>query len=322
MVSFLHKFSAGVAKYGVEVTNDLQDTPYAAILVIGGTRELLSVRQARQRGVRVVQRLDGINWIHRVRPVSLKHSLRAEYGNLVLSLIRRFVANRIVYQSEFSQRWWNDWFGALKTPSTVVYNGVDLEKYAPSLMQMDDLRYRLLVVEGTLGGGYESGLENAVRLAEATAQQVARPLELMVVGEVSAALKAEWQAKSAVPINWAGLVTREAIPQLMDEAQALFSADVHPACPNSVIEALACGLPVVAYDTGSLAELVTPEAGSVASYGRNSWKLEPPNVEPLMRGTVNVLENQASFRAGARRRAEMAFGLEMMVEKYLAALLG
>jgi len=328
MVSFLHKFSAAVEKHGVAVTNDLTETPYRAVLVIGGTREILPLYRAKQpppaghKGVRVVQRLDGINWIHRRKPVSLKHSIRAEYGNFILSLIRRFLADRIVYQSEFSRVWWNDWFGELKTPFSVVHNGVDLEVYKPGVAQIDNSRYSLLVVEGSLGGGYEGGLKNAVRLAEATAQLVNKPLEVVVVGEVSAALKAEWTAKSAVPLRWVGLVARNEIPRLMNEAQALFSADVHPACPNSVIEALACGLPVVAYDTGSLAELVTPEAGAVAPYGGNSWKLESPVVAPLARGLAQVLENQEKFRAGARARAEAAFSVQVMMERYLAALLG
>jgi glycosyltransferase involved in cell wall biosynthesis len=37
---------------------------------------------------------------------------------------------------------------------------------------------------------------------------------------------------------------------------------------------------------------------------------------------VEILENQARFRAAARQRAEEAFGLERMVERYLDVLLG
>jgi glycosyltransferase involved in cell wall biosynthesis len=321
MVSFLHKFSTVVEKAGVDVTDDLTDRPYSAILVIGGTREIPLIWREKQRGVRIVQRLDGINWIHRKKPISLKHSIRAEYGNFILSMIRRHLADFIVYQSDFSRTWWNDRFGALSTPFSVVHNAVDLSKYAP-VAQIAKLRHNLLVVEGTLGGGYESGLENAVRLANAAVPLLSKPLELTVVGEVSPALKAEWTAKCEVPIHWAGLVARDAIPGLMNAADALFSADLHPACPNSVIEALACGLPVVSYDTGSLAELVTPEAGFIAPYGSNSWNLEPPVVEPLARGLATVLGNNEKFRAGARKRAEAAFDINVMMEKYLAALLG
>src|SRR5262249_22133637 len=114
MVSFLHKFSAGAQARGVQVISDLADTPYDAVLVIGGARQIPLLYRAKQRGVRVVQRLDGINWIHTVRPISLKHTIRAEYGNLLLAFIRRFLADQIIYQSIFSQRWWERRFGVLR----------------------------------------------------------------------------------------------------------------------------------------------------------------------------------------------------------------
>jgi glycosyltransferase involved in cell wall biosynthesis len=321
MVSFLHKFSTGARAHGVEVTTDLTETPYDAVLVVGGTKAILPLYRAKQRGVRVVQRLDGMNWIHRVRPVSFKHSLRAESGNLLLAFIRRWVADQIVYQSEFSRVWWNERFGGLNKPVTVVHNGVDLNIYSPAVGQTGNSPYRLLVVEGSLGGGYEDGLGNAVRLAEGLAAR-GWPMEVLVAGEVSATLRAEWAAKSAVPLNWAGLVKREAVPDLMRSAHLLFSADVHPACPNSVIEALACGLPVVSFETGSLSELVTPGCGFIAPYGANSWKLEPPEIAGLAAGAERVLKDWPAFSAAARQRAESAFGLEAMVDRYLAVLLG
>jgi glycosyltransferase involved in cell wall biosynthesis len=321
MVSFLHKFSTGVEKYGVEVTNDLTDLSYDAVLVIGGTRDILPLYRAKQRGVRVVQRLDGINWIHRVRPVSFKHTLRAEYGNWLLAFIRNFVTDRILYQSEFSHKLWDARFGIPRKPVSVAHNGVDLNVYSPGAGQVSNLTYKLLVVEGSLGGGYEGGLENAIRLAE---NLVARgcPMEVVIVGEVGAALKAEWDAKSSVPLKWMGLVKRDAIPDLMRSAHLFFSADVHPSCPNSVIEALACGLPVVSFDTGSLAELVMPDCGFIAPYGSNAWKLEPPDVAGLAAGAESVLKGWPKFSVAARKRAESAFGLETMVQKYLDALLG
>lgn len=319
MVSFLYKFTAGAQARGVEVTYDLAVDSYDAVLVIGGTRQLAALARARRRGVRVVQRLDGLNWIQRVRPTSLKHSLRAEYGNFILSAIRRYLATSIVYQSGFSQWWWDQRFGKVDKPWSVVYNGVDLNTYSPGGERPAHV-YRLLVVEGSLGGGYDSGLENAVRLAEGLAAR-GWPMELQVVGEVAPSLQAAWAGKTSVPLRWSGLVPREHIPALDRSAHLLFSADIHPACPNSVVEALACGLPVVAFDTGSLAELVTPGTGFIGPYGSNSWKLEPPDVAGLVGGAENILKDWSSYSQAARRRAENALGLELMIDGYLEALL-
>jgi len=56
-----------------------------------GTRHfalLLADQTARRKGCPATW--TEINWIHTVRPISLKHSMRAEYGNWSLALIRRF----------------------------------------------------------------------------------------------------------------------------------------------------------------------------------------------------------------------------------------
>ena len=143
-----------------------------------------------------------------------------------------------------------------------------------------------------------------------------------VVGEVSPALQAEWVSRSTVPISWSGLVRREQIPEIDRAAHLLFSADIHPACPNSVVEALACALPVVSFDTGSLAELVSPDVGFIGPYGSDSWKLQPPHVNGLVLGSESILKDWLGFSLAARQRAENMFGLENMLDQYLEVLLG
>jgi glycosyltransferase involved in cell wall biosynthesis len=89
-----------------------------------------------------------------------------------------------------------------------------------------------------------------------------------------------------------------------------------------VIEALACGLPVVAFDTGSLPELVGEGSGRVVAYGANPWKMETPDVAALVQAAEEVLIRQDTFRQAARARAEALFGLDQMVQAYLDQLLG
>jgi glycosyltransferase involved in cell wall biosynthesis len=88
-----------------------------------------------------------------------------------------------------------------------------------------------------------------------------------------------------------------------------------------VVEALACGTPVLAFDTGALPELVTGDAGRVVPYGGNPWRLERPDVPALVRGAVEILGDQERFRSGARARAEEALSLDRMVDRYLSVLL-
>jgi glycosyltransferase involved in cell wall biosynthesis len=323
--TFQAKMALGLEARGMQVCHDLSETPYDAILLTSTTRNLPGLLRQKRRGLRIVQRLDGINWMHRRLRTGLRHFLRAEYGNRLLSLLRARTATHLVYQSGFVRGWWGKQFGADRVPASVIHNGVDLAAYTPvGPDERPAKALRMLVVEGSLQGGYETGLATAVGLAERLAEILTGPLplELMVVGNVSARLQSESQIMSRVPILWGGLVPPDRIPLLDRSAHLLYSADLNAACPNSVIEALACGLPVVGFSTGALPELVTGDSGRLVPYGGDPWKLEPPDLPTLASAAVEILQDNERFRLSARRRAEETFSLDLMVGRYLDVLLG
>ncbi len=318
MASFRLKFEQGLRARGIDVTHDL-DEKSDAVLVIAGTRFLLDLNRARRRGIRVVQRLDGVNWVQRVKWSGIKYSVRAEYGNMMLSLIRNRFADRVIYQSQFIRKWWEDWYGVAKAPATVIINGVDLNAYThDSEHERPENVYRMLLLEGSLARGLNSGLFHAVSVAEKMSAKY--PMEVVVAGVVDEATQQKLQSK--VPVKFLGTVPRADIPKLARSSHFMYCAEVNPPCPNSVIEALACGLPVIGFDSGSLKELVTDDAGCIVPYGANPWKLETPDIDALASSAGEMLEKQSQFRAAARRRAESAFGLDGMVDEYLKVLLG
>ncbi len=265
-----------------------------------------------------MQRLDGINWVQRVRWAGVKYTVRAEYGNAILSFIRARFADHVIYQSQFIRKWWEEWYGVAKAPASVIINGVDLQTYTPvGAHDRPADRFQLLLLEGSLAGGLNSGLFYAVSLAEKLSAKF--PMEVVVAGKVDDATQRKLQ--SNVPVKFLGTIPREKIPHLIRSSHLMYSAEVNPPCPNAVIEALACGLPVVGFDSGSLKELVTGDAGHIVPYGGNPWKLETPDISALAESAEEVLTKQDQFRAAARMRAESAFGLDQMVDAYLKVLL-
>ncbi len=318
--AFQRRLASGLQVQGIDVSYSLADRPYETVLVIGGTRRLGGLLRARQSGARIVQRLDGINWLHRQTKTGGRHYLRAEANNLLVRVIRNRLADRLVYQSEFARRWWEQRHGTTASPAVVVHNGVPLQVYTPD---GDDQRpreaARLLMVEGNFAGGYEFGLGSGVGLAGRLAARLNRTVELTIAGN---ARRPPADPPDRVRLDWRGLVDPDQIPALDRSAHLLFAADLNPACPNAAIEAMACGLPVIAFETGALPELVQGDAGRLAPYGGDPWKLENPDLEALVQAGEEVLRDQPRFRAGARARAEAAFGLERMVNGYLQQLAG
>lgn len=306
----------------VRVVFDPTDLSLSAILVIGGTRHQGVLRAARKRGVRVIQRLNGMNWVHKQCHTGIKHFCKAEIYNWMLSTIRREIADGIIYQSRFSQDWWKRERGSVDKPETVIHNGVNLDQFNPAGTKNRPIdRYRILLVEGHLGSGYEQGLYTAADAALLLNKRLDKPVELMVVGDAPAAIR-KGAEREGLDILWKGVVDRLDVPSIDRSAHLLFSSDINAACPNSVIEALACGLPVAGYDTGALPELVTPEAGRIARYGSDPWKLQKPDLHALVDAESEVLRNHEKYSRAARLRAESAFDIKRIAKEYIQVLLG
>jgi glycosyltransferase involved in cell wall biosynthesis len=261
-----------------------------------------------------------MNWIHRRLRTGLRHYLRAEASNLLLRTVRDRFADAVIYQSAFAQAWWERVYGAAPGNASIVHNGVPLDVWSPNGPgKPPEGRTRLLVVEANLAGGYEHGLEAAFALGAVLESRMGSPVEVAVAGGASQSLRQRWQEHTSVEVSWLGSVPSSEIPALDRGAHILYAADLNPACPNAVIEALACGLPVIAFDTGALSELVTGDSGRLAPYGGDPWLLDPPDLDALTRAALEILADLPRFRRGARARAEAGLGLDVMVEGYLRA---
>lgn len=317
-------FQAGLIEFmrrrGVTVCHDPRDHDLSAILVFGAAPKLEGVMKAQRAGIRVVQRLNGMNWVHRKRYTGIRHFLKAEYGNWKLRTLRQH-ADKIVYQSKFAREWWQREQGDIKKPEFIIHNGVDLALFSPVPQDLPADRYRILMVEGHHGGGYDQGLFTAAHMLRQLGSIADRPCELVVAGDVPQVLRQKIE-KTGVSVHWLGVVSRQEVPVIDRSAHLLFSGDVNAACPNAVIEAMSCGLPVIAYNTGALPELVNTQAGKIALYGGDVWNLDPPDIESLTNAAWQVLLYRDELSQGARQYAERHFDMERIAAAYLDVLLG
>jgi len=317
--SFQGRLKAGLEQRGFTVHFDPNRKDTSVILVIAGTRQMLKLSRAKKRGVRIIQRLNGMNWTHRMTDTGMRHYLRAEMNNWILATIRSSLASEIVYQSHFTNEWWNRQYGEVRVPTRVIWNGVELDIFSPKgTSNRPKDRIRIQVTEGHLGGGHELGLRNAIRFAQALKPHLQQPLEMIVAGDVPPVLLREFAHLEW--INWLDVINLSQIPHLNRSAHLYFPCEINAACPNSVIEAMACGLPVIAYQTGAILELVGDEGGKVVPYGAKDTELERAVVEPLVDGALDILNHWEKYSKSARKRAETLFDANVMVEKYIDVL--
>lgn len=80
--------------------------------------------------------------------------------------------------------------------------------------------------------------------------------------------------------------------------------------PNTGLESLACGTPVVAFDTGGMPDIV--------DHFKTGYLARPFDAEDLARGIQWVLENRihGRLRSGARAKAECTFSFSVVADAY------
>ena len=90
---------------------------------------------------------------------------------------------------------------------------------------------------------------------------------------------------------------------------------IHPApidnLPNTVAEAMSCGTPVLAFDTGGLPEMVVPE--------KSGWLVEKICQKSLMERLISILSTRdyEKLREGAKAHAQELFDSKLIADQYL-----
>jgi glycosyltransferase involved in cell wall biosynthesis len=113
-----------------------------------------------------------------------------------------------------------------------------------------------------------------------------------------------------------GRYSQRDAPAMFQRAHVLLHTKVNDPCPSLVIEAMACGLPVVYAKSGGVPELVGEEAGVGVTHP-DSWERdEPPHPEELADAIDRVLGALPALGAAARRRAVDRFALEPWLDRH------
>lgn len=157
----------------------------------------------------------------------------------------QFENNRLtdftIFQSLFCQRSFAD-YGVRPQAWRVIYNGVDQEIFYPrdDAQGVDRSRLRILAVSWS--SNIMKGFDTLSRLSE--------------LPEVEVRFVGNWCP--IVPkgkVMLLGVLPPQGVAQVMRESDVFVHAAHNDPCPNVVVEALSCGLPILYRPTGGTPEL-------------------------------------------------------------------
>jgi glycosyltransferase involved in cell wall biosynthesis len=200
----------------------------------------------------------------------------------------------------------------------VIANGIDLSQYCPQAKP--DARQQLglptdkkLILFGAINA--ESDLRKGFQFLQPALKALnqmgwAEQVELVVFGA-----KAPSQTPNlGFPTHYLGsLNTETALAQAYAAADVFVAPSVQDNLPNTVLEALACGTPAVAFGVGGMPDLI--------EHQRQGYLAQSFDTADLAQGIAWVLADssrQQQLGQAARRKAEQHFDVNQQAQRYYA----
>ena len=197
-----------------------------------------------------------------------------------------------------------------------IPNGLDLQRYKPvnrqivrSLLNLPQNKQLILfgAVKAT------SDRRKGFHLLEPALQSLCQSgwqdkIELVVVG----ASQSDNQAGLGFKTHYLGKLNDDiSLAQVYAAADVFVAPSIQDNLPNTVIEAIACGTPSVAFKIGGMPEII--------EHQQNGYLAQPYDIEDLARGIVWLLEDKEKHQKlgdRARAKAEQKFTLELQARRY------
>jgi glycosyltransferase involved in cell wall biosynthesis len=205
--------------------------------------DLASLKKIKKDKGAIIQRLDGIYYPQ-------KHGASYQEKNKLIKDIYLNYATKVVFQSQYSKAQCFKLFGEKDTDDyEIIINGVNEAIFYPSNILTKSPKTFKLVTTGNFRN--IDMLEPVIKALDAISKF---DFELNIIGPIvndklHAIINRDY-------INHLGSKDSHQIADLLREHHIFMYSHLNPPCPNSVLEAIASGLPVVGFNSGSMSELL------------------------------------------------------------------
>jgi glycosyltransferase involved in cell wall biosynthesis len=318
VATFAKKFRAAMERQGHMVVFEQPESYDLLFLVVQAPFRYL--RDAKRKSIPIIQRLDGVFYYSVVGFRFPPHPLL----NLKAKLIRHLYADFTIYQSRYSQKVCRRFLGRKKDErSEVIYNGVDIDLFSPSgeTVNLRDNPDQIIFFAAA-SFRRKDQLFPVLQALDVFRSRYGNNFKFVMAGDFTRELEGiEARLASFPNVQYIGKIANEDLPRYERGADVFVFMYLNPACPNAVLEAMACGLPICGIADGAMPELVTHGKEGMLSpaYGDAFWKKRKYDLASIADNLHHILSHREEFSRAARKKACSRFTLASMTDRYAKA---
>lgn len=230
-------------------------------------------------------------------------------------------ADHVFYQSDFCRRCAEQFLGPRTGPSEILFNAVDTGHFTPRPPVAAGTPFTFLVT-GKFGASTAYRLSSSIAgLAAARASGLNVRLRIAGLLDDGVDVAARRQVERlglADSVVFLGSYNGAQAPNIYRAADAYLMTKHNDPCPNAVLEAMACGLPILYSSSGGVPEQVGPAAGIGLPVPETFEEDVAPEPNAIAEGMAQIMRGWDAMAAAAQARAVEQFDLSMWFARHEA----
>jgi len=273
---------------------------------------LFALRIIKKRKIPIVHNQNGVFY-----PSWYKGDYRKK--NKIMATQYSF-ADYIFFQSKFCKNIAEKFLGQCSVPNEVLYNAIDTKLYKPNKKNKLNKHTFVFLTTGKFSEIHFYHLKNTI-LAISSLNYKKYKFKLLIGGSISPNLKNMIISliKNNKVENYVLLIgeyRQEEAALLYNQADAFVYLLHQSPCPNSVIEAMSCGLPILYSDSGGVPEIVGKKCGVPLEVELSFEKSFCPNIAIIKNGILKLINNYEYFSKESRLRAVNKFDIKYWIKRH------
>ncbi len=224
----------------------LNNPKNADVILFSAVHNFKVIEKVKKSGGFAIQRLDGVFYPEKHGQEYI--SLNSEIKDIYLKY-----SDFIVFQSEYSKNQCFKMFGE-KPPEkyTIIHNGVNKKIFYPKTDKDNQINKRKIQFITTGSFRNIEMLEPIIWALDKLKGKL--DFELNIAGPITNNKLVQYFDRSY--LTYHGNLGLNHVADLLRSSDIFLYSILNPSCPNSVLEAISCAIPIVGFASGSMSELL------------------------------------------------------------------